>query len=312
MHKEADFGHSTRSQSFAFRTSFASLLFWLTLLTAAPLWSQASPHQPSLPEIEQRATEAREAKQFDEAVSLYREGLKLKPGWEEGSWNLGTSLYALKSYPEARDAFRHLAISQPGNAQAWALAGMCEFELKSYDHALEYLLRSESAGYGENKELAYLIRFRIALLLNRAGDSRKALDRLMLIAAEGTYPEVIEALGLSLLRAPLLPSEVPEQDRDLYVRAGEAMNAYTAHDTQDAARLFEELVNTYPDRPNVHYALGAFLMESAPDKALQEFLRELELNPSHTLALSQVARLYLKQGDAQSAALCSPCGEGRS
>src|SRR6266498_780438 len=282
------------------KTRPAAVWFVLMLMVASPLWPQA-PTQPTFAEIEKQAAEARDGKRLEEAVDLYREGLKLKPGWKEGSWYLGTSLYALKSYPEARDAFRHLAISQPGNAQAWALAGMCEFELKSYDHALEYLVRSEGTGYGENKELAYLIRFRIALLLNRAGDSRKALDRLMLITAEGTYPEVIEALGLSLLRAPLLPAEVPEQDRDLYVRAGEAMNAYTAHDTEDASRLFEELVNTYPDRPNVHYARGAFLMESAPDKALQEFLRELELNPSNTLALSQVARLYLKQGDAEKA-----------
>ena len=291
---------SSPSYNWAFRTSFAALMLWLMASMVAPLWSQAPPKQ-TFAEVEKQATEAREAKRLEEAVALYREGLKLKPDWKEGNWYLGTSLYGLKRYEEARDAFRHLAISQPSNAQAWALAGMCEFELKNYDRALEYLLRSESAGYGENKELAYLVRFRIALLLNRAGDSIKALDRLMLIAAEGTYPEVIEAMGLSLLRAPLLPSEVPEQDRDLYVRAGEAMNAYTAHDTEDAARLFEELVNAYPDRLNVHYARGAFLMESAPDKALQEFLRELELNPSNTLALSQVARLYLKQGDAEKA-----------
>lgn len=84
----------------------------------------------------------------------YREGLNLKPSWSEGTWYLGTSLYALKRYPEARDAFRHLAVSQPANAQAWALAGMCEFELKNYPRALEYLLRSEKSDFGGNKELA--------------------------------------------------------------------------------------------------------------------------------------------------------------
>ena len=293
-------GRSMAHHNSASGPLFAALFFGLIVATAAPLWSQ-TPHKPVFAEIEKQATEAREAKQLEEAITLYREGLKLKPDWKEGTWYLGTSLYGLKRYAEARDAFRHLAILQSTNGQAWALAGMCEFELKNYPRALEYLLRSESIGVGENKELEYLLHFRIALLLNRTGDSRKALDRLMLIAAEGTYPEVIEAMGLSLLRAPLLPSEVPEQDRDLYVRAGEAMNAYTAHDTEDAARLFEELVNTYPGRPNVHYARGAFLMESAPEKALQEFLREVELNPSSTLALSQVASLYLKQGDSEKA-----------
>ena len=178
---------------------------------------------------------------------------------------------------------------------------MCEFELKNYPRAQEYLLRSESAGLAENSELTYLVRFRIALLLNRTGDPGPALTRLIPIAAQGTYPEVIEAMGLSALRVPLLPSEVLERDRDLYMRAGEAMNAYVTHDTASAARLFEELVAAYPDRPNVHYARGSFLMENDPDKALPELQRELEINPSHAAALAQIAKLYLKQGAAEKA-----------
>jgi tetratricopeptide (TPR) repeat protein len=289
-------------------THVVALLLGLVASMAAPLWSQTPP-KPTFSEIEKRATEARDAKRLEDAVTLYREALKLKPSWDEGTWYLGTSLYGLKRYAEARDSFRHLAISQPDNGQAWALAGMCEFELKNYPRALEYLLRSESTGFGENSEansgetrqLAYLVRFRIALLLNRAGEPRQALDRLIVIATEGTYPEVIEAMGLSLLRAPLLPSEVPDQDRDLYVRAGEAMSAYVAHDTETATRLFDELVAAYPERPNVHFARGAFLMEIAPDRALQEFLREIELNPSNANALLQIAKLYTKQGAPEKA-----------
>lgn len=281
-------------------TLFAALLIAMAQLTLVPLRSQASP-KPTFAEIQKHATEAREAKRLEEAVELYREGLTLKPEWKEGIWYLGTSLYGLKRYEEARDAFSHLAISEPSNGQAWALAGMCEFELKNYPHALEYLSRSEGAGLQGNEELAYLVRFRIALLLNRAGDYREALSRLITIAAQGKYPEVIEAIGLAVLRVPLLPSEVPEQDRDLYRKAGEARSAYVAHDAASAAHLFEQLVTAYPDRPNVHYARGTFLMENDPDKALPELQRELELNPSHPAALAQMAKLYLKQGAAEKA-----------
>lgn len=298
--RKAGCGGSRIWYAFQPRASFATVLIAVTISVVTPLWPQTSP-KPAFAEIERQATEARDARRLEEAVALYRDGLKLKPSWNEGTWYLGTSLYGLKRYAEARDAFRHLAIVQPDNAQAWALAGMCEFELKNYPRALEYLLRSEQADFGENKELAHLVRFRSALLLNHEGEHRQALDRLMVIATEGTYPEVIGAMGLSLLRTPLLPSEIPDQDRDLYMRAGAAMNAYVAHDTETATRLFDELVAVYPDRPNVHFARGAFLMEVAPEKALQEFLREIELNPSNPNALLQIATLYLKQGAPEKA-----------
>jgi tetratricopeptide (TPR) repeat protein len=253
-----------------------------------------------LPKL-RNAPPKRGANQLDEAVALYREGLRLRPSWKEGIWYLGTSLFGLSRYAEARDVFLHLALSQSANGSAWALAGMSEFELKNFPRALEYLSRADGIGIAENQELASLVRFRIALLLNRTGESEQAINRLIPIAVVGTYPEVIEAMGLSVLRAPLLPSQVPEQDRDLYMRAGEAMNAFVAHDSDGAARLFEELVNNYPDRPNVHYARGRFLLETAPDQALLEFQRELDRNPSHLIALVEVARLYLKQGNAEKA-----------
>ncbi len=278
----------------------ALLLGFLMSVMTPLLWSQ-SPASPAFEEVEKQATEAREEKRLDEAVALYQEGLKLKPSWQEGTWYLGTSLYGLKRYVEARDAFQHLAMLQPGNGPAWGLAGMCEFELKNYPRAMEYLLRSESAGFGGKDELAYLVRFRIAILLNRSGEFKQAIDRLLPIAAVGTYPEVIEAMGLSLLRVPLMPSEIPEQDRDLYMRAGEALNAYLTHDNDGAARLFEELVTAYPDRPNVHNARGSFLMESDPDKAMLEFQRELEINPSQLNALIQMTKFYLRQGAAEKA-----------
>jgi tetratricopeptide (TPR) repeat protein len=277
-----------------------AFLLGLSMLIVTPLWSQ-SLTRPTFEELEKQANEAREEKRLDEAVALYQEGLKLKPSWQEGSWYLGTSLYGLKRYAEARDAFRHVAMLEPGNGPAWGLAGMCEFELKNYPRALEYLLRSETAGFGGKDELAYLVRFRIAILLNRSGEFKQAIDRLLPIAAVGTYPEVIEAMGLSLLRVPLMPTEIPEQDRDLYMRAGEALNAYLAHDNEGATRLFEELVTVYPDRPNVHNARGSFLMESDPDKAMLEFQRELELNPAQLNALIQMTKFYLQQGSAEKA-----------
>ena len=287
--------------SFVSPALLRALLICLALSMVMPLWPQnAAP--PTFEEIEKQAAEARDSHRLEEASALYREGLKLKPSWNEGSWYLGTSLYGLKRYDEASDAFRHVAISQPGNGPAWALAGMCEFELKNYTRSLEYLLRAESTGLGRNEELSSLVQLRIALLENRDGAFDQAYARLIPIVATGTYPEVIEALGLTILRTPLLPSEIPEQDRDLYQRAGEALQDTLTHNKDSAARIFEELVTSYPNRPNVHNARGAFLADSDPGEAIKEFERELEISPSDSNALFRLATLYLKQGNSEKAA----------
>jgi tetratricopeptide (TPR) repeat protein len=195
-----------------------------------------------------------------------------------------------------------VAISQPANGPAWALSGMCEFELKNYPRALEYLTRAESTNLGGNEELNSLVHLRVALLENREGAFELAYAQLIPIVATGTYPEVIEALGLTILRTPLLPSEIPEQDRDIYQRGGEAAYDTLTHDKDGAARIFEDLVTSYPNRPNVHNARGAFLVDSDPGEAMKEFERELEISPSDSNALYRLTTLYLKQGNPEKAA----------
>jgi tetratricopeptide (TPR) repeat protein len=287
-------------RNFECSPSIAALLLVLLISMVTPLWSQNAA-TPTFEEIEKQAAEARDSHRLEEASALYREGLKLRPGWSEGSWYLGSSLYGLKRYGEARDAFRHVAISQPGNGPAWALSGMCEFELKNYPRALEYLTRAESTNLGGNEELNSLVHLRIALLENREGAFEQAYVHLIPIVATGTYPEVIEALGLTILRTPLLPSEIPEHDRDLYQRAGEALYDTLTHDKEGAARIFEELVTSYPNRPNVHNARGAFLVDSDPGEAMKEFERELEISPSDSNALFRLTSLSLKQGNPEKA-----------
>jgi predicted Zn-dependent protease len=51
----------------------------------------------------------------------------------------------------------------------------------------------------------------------------------------------------------------------------------------------------------VHYAYGVFLLQEQPDRAIEEFKRELELQPSHPWSLMQIAFEYLKRGEGQSA-----------
>src|SRR5215831_13670948 len=100
--------------------------------------SGGAPQKPSAAfnEISKRADREREAGRLDEAVRLYREGIKMRPKWEEGWWHLATILYEQDKYDEARDAFKLLVSAQPKNGPASAMLGLCEFETRDYERAL--------------------------------------------------------------------------------------------------------------------------------------------------------------------------------
>jgi len=106
---------------------------------------------------------------------------------------------------------------------------------------------------------------------------------------------------LATLRMPLLPIEAPPDRREMVLMAGRASYLMATRNTAASARAFEALVARYPETQNVHYAYGVFLLGEEPDKAIQEFNRELELQPDHPWSLMQIAYEYLKRGEAQAA-----------
>ncbi len=83
--------------------------------------------------------------------------------------------------------------------------------------------------------------------------------------------------------------------------AGRASYMMATRNTAAAEKAFQALVARYPETPNVHYAFAVFLLQEQPDKAIEEFKRELELQPGHASSLMQIAYEYVNRGDAQAA-----------
>jgi predicted Zn-dependent protease len=65
-----------------------------------------------------------------------------------------------------------------------------------------------------------------------------------------------------------------------------------------ADKAFQALVSRYPETQNVHYAYGVFLLQEQADKGIEEFKRELDLQPEHPWSLIQIAFEYVNRGDA--------------
>ncbi len=70
------------------------------LLLALNLVAQSTPGDipaQSFEQISRAAEQARDANRDDDAIRLFRQGLKLNPEWKEGLWYLGTLLYDRES-----------------------------------------------------------------------------------------------------------------------------------------------------------------------------------------------------------------------
>jgi len=252
--------------------------------------------------IVKKAEAAKEAGHYDEAIGLYREALKLKPSWFEGRFFLGTLLHDNDRYEEARDEFRRLVQADPRNGLVLALKGLCEFQLKNYERALNELQAARDLGIS-SPDVMSVASYHLAILLNRFEQYELAFEVLRDFAGQNKDTQgVIEAFGLSVLRMPLLPSEMPADRREMILMAGRAGFHQAKGRSTPAGRLaFEELVSRYPNAPNVHYAYGVFLVRDQPEAGLEEFRRELRSSPGHYHAMLQVAYELLKEGKYEEA-----------
>jgi tetratricopeptide (TPR) repeat protein len=255
----------------------------------------------SFDQLAKRAAEARDANRVDESIILYRQALKAKPLWSEGWWYLGTLLYDLERHAEARDALQRLAALKPDGGPTWALIGLCEYRLRDYQQALVHLIRARSLGLGQNEQMAFVTNYHAALLLTRFEQFEGGLEILpQLTKSHPGNPTIIEALGINLLRLPFLPSELPPERRELVLRMGRAADHAIFARTEEMRREMEELIKDYPQTANIHYAYGVFLLRSAPDEALKEFQRELEISARHVPARLQIAFEHIKRNDHKS------------
>jgi tetratricopeptide (TPR) repeat protein len=217
---------------------------------------------------------------MDLAVHDYQEALKLQPAWQEGWWNVGTIEYERDHYAGAIPAFRMLARLAPEASPAWTFLGLCEFGTKDYFYALAHLSKGESLGGARDAQIARVAKYHLGLLLIRSGDFDKATALLSALASTGEVsPQIKFALGLYLLRVPLLPDEIDSSKEALVQDAGDIAAELAAGDLSAAMNAFKIAIAKYPDAPGLHRAFGEALARDGKTKDAQaEFRRETQVS----------------------------------
>jgi len=277
-------------------------LLSIGLLLFALLTAGAQTSAPAFPALSKQAQTARDAHDLPKAFDLYQKALKLKPAWEDGLWNLGSIAYDLDRYRDCSAAFQKLTEIKPDGAPGWTMLGLCEYRQRNYGTALDALTRVEQLGFSETPELANAAKLHYALLLAKTGTFEKAITVLTdLTRTDKKTPEIAAAAGIAGLRRPWLPFEVPESEREMVYRLGDAMTTAMELDYKGANQKFEDLLKAYPNEPNVHFRYGALLYIQDADRGIDEMKKAIALAPDHVPALVSLSAISLKREDNKAA-----------
>jgi len=251
-------------------------------------------------EVSRRAAAARDGGDTTEAIRWYREGVRVRPSWDEGWWYVGALSYERGLGAQAARAFARFVALKPESGAGWALRGLSEFQAKDYAGSMRHLARGLSLGSVGNAEIRDAVYYHMAVLRIRASQFELAVEPLSALARVKTEtPDLVAACGLFLLRLPLLPGDVPEAQRELVQAAGRA--AFAALGLKaEASQRFEEALARHPDAPNLHYGYGGYLLQQGEEHAaaaLDQFRKEIEVNPSSVYAPLEIAFELLKRGE---------------
>jgi tetratricopeptide (TPR) repeat protein len=255
-------------------------------------------------DLSSRARQAYEVNHVDEAVELYSRAMKLRPDWAQGWWAIGMIEYQRDHYPECRDALTRMVALDASAAAGWALLGLCEFSTKQYDGSFEHLKKAHMlvSVRQEGGELLDMADYHLAMLLTRQGAFEVAQEVLVKVALKvRSNPDMMFAAGLTGLRMPVLPSDVPVNQREVVTMAGKAFWDLATQPPAEAEEDFRALVAKYPKFPNVHYFYGTYLAARHPEQCVPEFLQELRIMPDSVPARVQLALRYTVEEKLQDA-----------
>ncbi len=290
----SNFGSSRRIRSAAVSAILVLVIGFSPWATAqAPLRRSQAP--ANFEAFAADAASARDAGRAEEAVRNYRAAVQLHPDWEEGWWYLGTLLYDGDHFGEAIPALQRVVELDPKIGPAWAFLGLCEFETGSYQDAYTHLQKAKDLGFSESPEVEKVALYHLALLLNLNGQHENATELLSTTFGPNHFTDQIKtALGLALLRAPILPTQIDSSKDAVIHAAGEASVLQANHETEGALQALDAMRQDYPETPYLNYRYGMALLAAkrfeAAEGALQEETRITPRSPLPWSGLAQALR----------------------
>lgn len=277
-----------------------------------------------------------EARQYEEAISVYQKLLVLDPNHATAAFNAGVCYEKLSRWNEAADLFRRSVRLEPERREAWLGLGLCclhqrraEDALKGFDRYLEGEPENEPALFGRAVALQMLRRFDEAAAIyerfRTAGEpSAELLTNLLALAVARKDPaellrvadelakvrpgsrQAMEAKAYSafssgdweaaLAQMGQMAESDPLPEDWAYARA---YASWRCGRGGEAEKLLDGLLRQKPKHSAALLLRGMLLEESArPAEALAVFRKAAAEAPDSDSACWNVARLAAAEGKA--------------
>ncbi len=282
---------------------FTALLLFLAVPSTTAQTHPASSSQAtnSFAMLAAKADAARDAEHLDEAASLYRRALILRPSWAEGWWSLGTLEYDQDHYAKAAAALQKFVSLRPADGTAHAMLGLCEFELDHENAALRDLEKGKKLGLQKNPDLWHVVLYHEGVLLQRKGSFQAAQETLEELCLQtGSSDKAATVLGMTMLRLNAKgPPSPGSEDAAVVLGVGRAECLAGQKKFDEARPAFEQVVKEHTNYPNIHYAYGLFFIElrDVPN-TVDQMKQEIANNPKNVIARLRIAAVEFKEDSA--------------
>lgn len=229
-------------------------------------------------------------------------------GGDKATWDAAMKAFSAGQYAEAVTAMKSWVQQNPADGTAWAVMGLAEFSQKDYANARIHLQRGVDLGLKGSPESIQLANNRLATLMVRDGDF-DAASRLLTPFAEHAPSAVAAladgtqlALGMALLRIPMLPEALSPEQHAMAADAGDIVRLLLASRYEEAFPKFQALIAAHPTTRWLHYAYGDALYSlSQYDEAKAQMQAELKLSPHSALPWIRLASIAIRQHEAAEA-----------